>query len=84
MMKNKVLSKKVLSTLLTMSCVYLGGTFEPPMAEAAAVYNPGTITDTDASIMVWGQNLFENEGVYTVIADIQKKWQINAGVRFEF
>ena len=78
-MENKALSKKVLSTLLTMSCVYLGGTFEPPMAEAAAVYNPGTITDTDASIMVWGQNLFENEGVYTVINDNNNTLNVTAG-----
>lgn len=32
-MENKVLSKKVLSTLLAMSCVYLGGTSALPMAE---------------------------------------------------
>ena len=34
-MPNKALSKKVLSTLLTMSCVYLGGAFALPAAEAA-------------------------------------------------
>ena len=34
-MNKRVLSKKVLSTLLTMSCVYLGGTFELPTTEAA-------------------------------------------------
>ncbi len=34
-MPNKALSKKVLSTLLTMSCVYLGGTFELQTTEAA-------------------------------------------------
>ena len=34
-MQNKDLRRKVLSTLLTMSCVYLGGTSALPMAEAA-------------------------------------------------
>ena len=34
-MNNKDLSKKVLASLLTMSCVYLGGTSALPMAEAA-------------------------------------------------
>ncbi|WP_455655343.1 autotransporter outer membrane beta-barrel domain-containing protein [Phascolarctobacterium sp.] len=34
-MKNKDLSSKVLVSLLTMSCVYLGGTFELPTVEAA-------------------------------------------------
>ena len=35
MMKNKNLSKKVLTSLPTMSFVYMGGTFALPMAEAA-------------------------------------------------
>ena len=36
-MNNKVLSKKVMISLLTMSCVYLGGTSVLPMAEASMV-----------------------------------------------
>ena len=36
MIKNKNLSKKVLTSLLTMSCVYMGGTFVLPTTEAAA------------------------------------------------
>ena len=36
-MNNKVLSKKVMISLLTISCVYLGGTSVLPMAEAAIV-----------------------------------------------
>lgn len=36
-MNKRVLRKKVLSTLLTMSCVYLGGTSVLPMAEASMV-----------------------------------------------
>ena len=36
-MNKKVLSKKVMISLLTMSCVYLGGTSVLPMAEAAIV-----------------------------------------------
>ncbi len=35
MIQNKDLSSKVLVSLLTMSCVYLGGTYALPMAEAA-------------------------------------------------
>ena len=34
-MENKALSKKVLTSLLAMSCVYLGGTFALPTTEAA-------------------------------------------------
>ena len=34
-MEKMDLSKKVLASLLTMSCVYLGGTSALPMAEAA-------------------------------------------------
>ncbi|WP_302299036.1 autotransporter outer membrane beta-barrel domain-containing protein [Phascolarctobacterium faecium] len=34
-MENKALSKKVLTSLLAMSCVYLGGTFAFPTTEAA-------------------------------------------------
>ena len=34
-MNKKVLSKKVMISLLTISCVYLGGTSVLPMAEAA-------------------------------------------------
>ena len=34
MMRNKDLSKKVLVSLLTMSCVYLGGIYVLPTAEA--------------------------------------------------
>ena len=34
-MENKTLSKKVLTSLLAMSCVYLGGTFALPTTEAA-------------------------------------------------
>ena len=33
-MENKALSKKVLTSLLAMSCVYLGGTFALPTTEA--------------------------------------------------
>ena len=36
-MNNKVLSKKVMISLLTISCVYLGGTSVLPIAEAAIV-----------------------------------------------
>lgn len=36
-MNKKVLSKKVMISLLTMSCVYLGGTSVLPMAEAVIV-----------------------------------------------
>lgn len=36
-MNKKVLSKKVMISLLTMSCVYLGGTSALPIAEAAIV-----------------------------------------------
>ena len=36
-MNKKVLSKKVMISLLTISCVYLGGTSVLPMAEAAIV-----------------------------------------------
>ena len=42
-MQNKDLRRKVLSTLLTMSCVYLGGTFALPVAEAA--YLEGSVVD---------------------------------------
>ena len=35
MIKNKALSKKVLTSLLAMSCVYLGGTFSPGICTAA-------------------------------------------------
>ena len=34
-MENKALSKKVLMSLLAMSCVYLVGTSDLPMSEAA-------------------------------------------------
>lgn len=44
-MQNNVLSKKVLYTLMTMSCVYLGGTFAFPVAEAAAAHDTTTVTN---------------------------------------
>jgi hypothetical protein len=47
MMNNKDLSKKVLASLLTMSCVYLGGTFELPTTEAA--YLQGSAVDGNAT-----------------------------------
>lgn len=47
MMNNKDLSKKVLASLLTMSCVYLGGTFELPKTEAA--YLQGSAVDGNAT-----------------------------------
>jgi len=46
-MNNKDLSKKVLASLLTMSCVYLGGTFELPTTEAA--YLQGSAVDGNAT-----------------------------------
>ena len=51
-MQNKDLRRKVLSTLLTMSCVYLGGTFALPTTEAAhlegvAVDGNGTYSFAD-------------------------------------
>ena len=39
MVKNRDLSKKVLVSLLTMSCVYLGGTFVIPTADAKSGEN---------------------------------------------
>lgn len=44
-MENKALSKKVLTSLLAMSCVYLGGTSAWPMAEAATL-----VTSADQNI----------------------------------
>ena len=44
-MNNKDLSKKVLASLLTMSCVYLGGTSVLPLVEAAAL-----VTSADQNI----------------------------------
>lgn len=44
-MENKALSKKVLMSLLAMSCVYLGGTSAWPMAEAATL-----VTSADQNI----------------------------------
>lgn len=44
-MENKTLSKKVLTSLLAMSCVYLGGTSAWPMAEAATL-----VTSADQNI----------------------------------
>ena len=47
MMNNRDLSKKVLASLLTMSCVYLGGTSVLPIAEAA--YLQGSAVDGNAT-----------------------------------
>ena len=44
-MENKALSKKVLTSLLAMSCVYLGGTFALPTTEAATL-----VTSADQNI----------------------------------
>ena len=46
-MNNRDLSKKVLASLLTMSCVYLGGTSVLPIAEAA--YLQGSAVDGNAT-----------------------------------
>lgn len=56
MMNNRDLSKKVLASLLTMSCVYLGGTFALPMAEAA--YLQGSAVD--------GNKTYDFEDGYTI------------------
>ncbi|WP_455655341.1 autotransporter outer membrane beta-barrel domain-containing protein [Phascolarctobacterium sp.] len=71
-MNNIDLSRKVLASLLTMSCVYLGGTSALPTVEAAgqvAPYHPGTITDSEVRIGSPGSAntlLFDEGGVYTV------------------
>lgn len=77
-MNNRDLSKKVLASLLTMSCVYLGGTSVLPTAEAA-LYTPGAISDTEATISGWGQNLFETGGVYTVNNGNSNTLNVTAG-----
>ena len=56
MMNNRDLSKKVLASLLIMSCVYLGGTFALPMAEAA--YLQGSAVD--------GNKTYDFEDGYTI------------------
>ncbi|CAK7030346.1 MAG: hypothetical protein PHAS_02250 [Phascolarctobacterium sp.] len=55
-MPNKALRKKVLSTLLTMSCVYLGGTSALPMAEAAIEFDKS----------VEGTNAFSDDVIINV------------------
>ena len=47
MIKNKALSKKVLTSLLAMSCVYLGGTFDSEICEAVPVHETNTVKNTN-------------------------------------
>ena len=76
-MKKKELSKKVLSSLLMMSCVSIGST------AAAAVYSPGMITDTNVNIAETQADdkelLFDAGGVYTINNGNGNKLTVNAG-----
>lgn len=76
-MKKKELSKKVLSSLLMMSCVSIGST------AAAAVYSPGMITDTNVNIAETQADdkelLFDDGGVYTINNGNGNKLTVNAG-----
>lgn len=76
-MKKKELSKKVLSSLLMMSCVSIGST------AVAAVYSPGMITDTNVNIAETQADdkelLFDAGGVYTINNGNGNKLTVNAG-----
>ena len=52
-MNKKVLSKKVMISLLTMSCVYLGGTSALPIAEAAIVDGEGVGGGNTVNVSQW-------------------------------
>jgi hypothetical protein len=58
-MNQKVLSKKVMISLLTMSCVYLGGTSALPIAEASSL--EGATVD--------GNQTYSFEDGYTIKID---------------
>lgn len=59
-MNNKVLSKKVMISLLTISCVYLGGTSALPIAEASMVDGQNVASGTKLS---FADNHTINEGL---------------------
>ena len=88
-MKNKDLSKKVLASLLTMSCVYLGGTCTLPMAEAVtelAGEQAGTQHFTDDIIINfpsptehWQAGIHTDNATDIVTIDPGKTVTINIG-----
>lgn len=59
-MNNKVLSKKVMISLLTISCLYLGGTSALPIAEASMVDGQNVASGTKLS---FADNHTINEGL---------------------
>ena len=59
-MNKKVLSKKVMISLLTISCVYLGGTSALPIAEAVMVDGENVASGTKLS---FADNYIINEGL---------------------
>ena len=62
-MKNKVLTKKVFASLLTMSCVYLGGTFALPMAEASPASRVDGQDRSDGSTLDFVDNATINQNM---------------------
>lgn len=59
-MNKRVLSKKVMISLLTISCVYLGGTSALPIAEAVMVDGENVASGTKLS---FADNYIINEGL---------------------
>lgn len=81
-MKNRNLSKNVLVTLITMPCVYLGGTMVAhPIVKAAPVASPyvsGIIADTE-KLLSDSQVLFDDAGIYTINNGNNNTLHVTAG-----
>ena len=67
-MNKKVLSKKVMISLLTISCVYLGGTSALPIAEASMVDGQNVASGTKLS---FADNYIINMNEETLDDDIK-------------
>lgn len=76
MMGSRDLSKKVLASLLTMSCVYLGGTYALPVAEAATLVTSADQNITLPSTGDKTQEFSESNKVYN--GDKQVVYLLNA------